>query len=167
MFRNIYKATISFNSNNWDVFSFGGSLQFGRDINRIGTPPTLGKGYNISANSTVKPSPRFRFTLNYNYTRLSDLNSNEEFFSGDIYRVSTRYHFTPKLYTRLIGEYDSFNDQLQFYPLVSYKANPFTKFYIGMTNYLTEFEQLNSGGFRDYRQTQRNFFVKFQYLIRS
>lgn len=167
MFRNIHKATISFNSNNWDAISFEGSFQFGRDINHIETPPILGKGYNISANSTIKPSPRFRFTLNYNYSKLSDLNSDEKFFSGDIYRLSTRYHFTPKLYTRLITEYDSFNDDFQFYPLVSYKANAFTKFYMGMTNYLSEFDQLDSGGFRDYRQTQRQFFVKFQYLMRN
>lgn len=166
MFRNIYRGIISFNSNTWDAFSFGGRLGFGREVNRTENP-VLGKGYNISADATVKPTPRFQFTMNYNYSKLSALDRPEIFYSGDIYRLNLRYHFTPKLYTRLISEYDSFNEEFQFYPLVSYKANPFTKFYIGMTNYITEFDQSGTGGFRNYHETSRQFFVKFQYLIRS
>ncbi len=166
MFRNIYRGTISFNSNTWDAFSFGGSLEYGRDINRTENP-VLGKGYNVSANATIKPTPRFQFTMDYNYSRLSEPDGSETFYSGDIYRLNLRYHFTPKLYTRLISEYDSFNEEFQFYPLVSYKANPFTKFYIGMTSYITNFDEPGTSGFRNYHQTSRQFFVKFQYLIRS
>jgi len=167
MFRDIFRGTIAFRSNTLDMFSFGASLEAGRDIHRTSNPPVLGKGFNFTADATMKPTPRFRFKLDYSYSRLSDLDGTETFYTGDIYRINTRYHFTPKLYTRLIGEYNSFNDQIHIYPLVSYKANPFTKFYAGMTNYLTEFEQSGSGGFRDYQQTERQFFVKFQYLIRN
>ena len=166
LFRNIYRGTISFNSNTWDAFSFGGSLEIGRDINRTANP-VLGTGYSISGNVTIKPTPRFRLTFNYNYSTLSELDGSETFYSGDIYRLNARYHFTSKWYTRLISEYDSFNDEIQLYPLVSYKANPFTKFYIGVTSYVTEFNQSGAGGFRDYKETSRQFFVKFQYLIRS
>jgi hypothetical protein len=166
MFRNIYRGTISFNSDTWDAFSFGASLGMGRDIYRSENP-TLGTGYNISADATIKPTPRFRLTMDYSYSKLSERDGSETFYAGDIYRLNTRYHFTPKLYTRLITEYDSFNDQLQLYPLLSYKANPFTKCYIGMTSYITEFDQSGTGGFRNYHQTSRQFFVKFQYLIRS
>lgn len=166
MFRNINRGMLSFNSETSDMFSFGGNLEVGRDINRTETPE-LGRGYNISADATIKPTPRFQLTMDYNYSKLSKLDGSETFYSGDIYRLNTRYHFTPKLYTRLISEYDSFNDEFQVYPLVSYKANPFTKFYMGMTSYVTEFDHSSTGGFRDYRQTRREFFVKFQYLIRS
>ncbi len=166
MFRNIHRGTISFSSNTWDAFSFGVSAEAGRDIYRT-EDPTLGRGYNISADATVKPTPRFQLTMDYSYSKLSERDGSETFYAGDIYRLNTRYHFTPKLYTRLITEYDSFSDEFQVYPLLSYKANPFTKFYIGMTSYMTDFEFSNTGGFRDYRQTSREFFVKFQYLIRS
>lgn len=166
MFRNINRGTISFNSETWDAVNFGARLEVGRDINRSNTPE-LGRGYNISADATIKPTPRFQLTADYSYSKLSSLDGSETFYSGDIYRLNTRYQFTPKIYTRLISEYDSFNDEFQFYPLFSYKANPFTKFYIGMTSYVTEFNQSSTGGFRDYRQTRREFFVKFQYLIRS
>jgi len=166
MFSNIYRGTISFSSNTWDVFSFGSSLEFGRNVNRSGTP-SLGKGYSFSADATLKPTPRFRMTLDYNYSKLSALDSGETFYSGDIYRLNTRYNFTKKLFLRFITEYDSFNDQIQFYPLFYYKANAFTKFYIGMTNYVTDFDPSINNGFRDFRQTNREFFIKFQYLIRS
>ncbi|TYP93476.1 Carbohydrate family 9 binding domain-like [Fodinibius salinus] len=166
MFRKINRLTISFNSNTWNVFSFGGRFEVGRDINRT-TNPELGKGYSISGNVTIKPTSRFRLTMDYNYSTLSDLDGPQTFYSGNIYRLNSRYHFTSKLYTRLISEYNSFRDELQIYPLVSYKANPFTKFHIGVTSYITEFNQSGAGGFRGYKETSRQFFVKFQYLIRS
>lgn len=166
MFRNIYRGTISFNSNTWDVFSFGSSFEIGRNINRSGTP-TLGKGYSFSADATLKPTERFQMTLDYNYSKLSDIDTDQTFYSGDIYRLNTRYNFSRKLFLRFISEYDSFNEQIQFYPLFYYKANAFTKFYIGMTNYITDFDTSINNGFRDYRQTSREFFIKFQYLIRS
>lgn len=166
MFNNLHRGTISFSSNTWDAFSFGGRFEYGRDINRTAAP-TLGLGYNVSAEITIKPTPRFRMTLDYNYSKLSEENGSETYYKGDIYRMNTRYNFTKKLFARLISEYNSFSDEFQVYPLVYYKANAFTKFYIGMTSYVTEFDHSSTGGFRGYRQTSREFFVKFQYLIRS
>ena len=166
MFRNLYRGTISFSSNTWEIFSFGSRLEIGRNINRAGTP-RLGKGYNFSADATLKPTPRFSMTLDYSYSKLSAVDTGETFYSGDIYRLNTRYNFTKKLFLRFITEYDSFNEQIQFYPLFYYKANAFTKFYFGMTNYITDFDTSINNGFRDYRQTSREFFIKFQYLIRS
>lgn len=167
MFRNIYRGTISFSSNTYDTFSFGGSFEYGRNINRSQVP-TLGVGYNISADATVKPTPRFRMTLNYNYSKLSEDGGDQTYYSGDIYRLNTRYNFTKRLFARLITEYNSFSEEVQIYPLLYYKANAFTKFYIGMTSYHTDFYDNSANrSYWGFRQTQREFFVKFQYLIRS
>lgn len=167
MFRNIYRGTISFSSNTYDSFSFGGSFEYGRNINRSQVP-TLGVGYNISADATVKPTPRFRMTLNYNYSKLSEDGGGQTYYSGDIYRLNTRYNFTKRLFARLITEYNSFSEEVQIYPLLYYKANAFTKFYIGMTSYHTDFyDDSANRSYWGFRQTQREFFVKFQYLIRS
>ncbi|MBN2732637.1 MAG: hypothetical protein JXR26_09425, partial [Balneolaceae bacterium] len=87
------------------------------------------------------------------------------YYSGDIIRLTSRYNFSRRLFARIITQYDSFREQIQVYPLVYYKTNPFTKFYIGMTDYLSRYDE--AGGFEGYRETNRQFFVKFQYLIRS
>lgn len=167
MFRNIYRGTISFSSNTWDAFSFGGSFEYGRNINRSSSNPTLGIGYNISANATLKPTPRFQLGFDYDYSKLSAEKGNETYYKGDIYRVNTRYNFSKRIFARLITEYNSFNSEVQVYPLFYYKANAFTKFYIGMTSYQREFSNTINDGFRGYHQTHREFFVKLQYLIRS
>jgi hypothetical protein len=61
----------------------------------------------------------------------------------------------------LIVEYDDFDKNLSVEPLLSYKINPFTIFYVG-----------SSHGYHDYdipdRQltnTRQQFFLKFQYLF--
>ena len=167
MFRNILRGTISFDSNTYDAFNYGASFEYGRNVNRSQSP-TVGIGYNIELDATVKPTPRFRMTLNYNYSRLSENGGDELYYSGDIYRLNTRYNFSRRWFARLITEYNSFSEEVQIYPLLYFKANAFTKFYIGMTSYHTDFyDDSANRSYWGYRQTQREFFVKFQYLIRS
>lgn len=110
---------------------------------------------------------RLELNLSYDYSTLSSYSNDQNFYNGDIFRMTGRYNFTKKLFARLITQYNSFNDQIQVYPLVYYKANPFTKFYIGMTDYMNHFDESGPNGFNGYKETDRQFFVKFQYLIRS
>lgn len=165
-FTSMNRMMINARTNPMDGLSFGGHLDFGKYVYRAENPQ-LGEGYNISAYATVKPTSRLELNLNYRYSTLSSKASGQKFFSGDIYRMTGRYNFTKNLFSRLIAQYNSFNEQIQIYPLLYYKLNPFTKFYIGMTDYLNHFNQSGPNGFRGYRETDRQFFIKFQYLIRS
>jgi hypothetical protein len=72
------------------------------------------------------------------------------------------YQFTPEIFLRVIGQYDQFNKAIDFYPLLSYKLNPFTIFYAGSTYDLSDF-----GSPFGVRQTARQYFLKLQYLLRS
>lgn len=163
-FTNMQRLMVDVNTRPIESLSLGGHVGFGKYVNRAANP-ALGEGYNISAEATVKPTARLQFEFSYAYSTLSSANSGEKYYSGNIMRLTSRYNFSRKLFARLITQYDSFQEQIQVYPLVYYKANPFTKFYIGMTDYLDRYEEV--GGFNGYRQTNRQFFVKFQYLIRS
>lgn len=165
-FTKMNRLMIDVSTNPLNELSLSGHVDFGKYVNRQENP-TLGEGYNISADATVKPTSRLKMSLSYNYSTLSAANGEEEYFSGDIYRLNGNYNFSKKLFARVITQYNSFNEQLQIYPLVYYKANPFTKFYIGMTDYLNHFDQPDLNGFRGFKETNRQFFVKFQYLIRS
>jgi hypothetical protein len=166
LFTGMNRLMIDVSTNPLNELSLSGHLDFGKYVNRQENP-TLGEGYNFSVDATVKPTSRLKMSLSYNYSKLTAANGPAEYFSGDIYRLNGNYNFSKKLFARLITQYNSFNEQLQIYPLVYYKANPFTKFYIGMTDYLNYFDQPAPNGYTGFKETNRQFFVKFQYLIRS
>ncbi|HKJ44566.1 MAG TPA: sugar-binding protein [Balneolales bacterium] len=163
-FTKLNRIMFNLNSNALNAFSFGGHFETGHYIYRADKPKT-GHGYSVSANATFKPTPRLHLSLDYSYSTLSSLDNKTNYYSGDIFRLNSRYNFSRKLFARFITQYDSFNKQIQVYPLVYYKLNPFTIFYAGMTDYMDNFNEPN--GFNGYKQTNREFFVKFQYLIRS
>ncbi|MGK7369826.1 MAG: hypothetical protein ACNS64_06395, partial [Candidatus Halalkalibacterium sp. M3_1C_030] len=165
-FTGMNRMMVNVNTNPLNALSLNGHIDFGEYVNRRDNP-TLGEGYNISGSVTVKPTPRLEMDFSYRYSTLSSVDGSENYFSGDIYRFNGNYNFSKRLFTRLIVQYDSFGKQLQFYPLLYYKANPFTKFYIGMTDYMNYYDQPEPNGYRGFKQTDRQFFVKFQYLIRS
>lgn len=160
-FTKVHRAMINLNSNFSSAISLGGGLQFGRFIYRA-DQPSLGHGYNLSLSSTIRPTPRLNLDLSYNYSRLSSLHTDSLYYKGDIIRLKGVYNFTSKLFVRFITQYDSFNKQLQIYPLVYYKLNPFTIFYAGVTSYMH-----NYGDPYGFQKVNRQFFIKFQYLFRE
>ncbi len=164
-FTKMNRVTMSLNSSPLNELSFGANLEMGRNIYRT-DDPVLGYLYRASADATVKPSPRLNLSLSYSHSTLESLDDDTNYYSGNIYRLTGKYNFSRKLFLRLISQYNSFNERLQVYPLLYYKHNPFTKFYIGMTDNLQKYNQPGPAGVNGFRQTQREFFVKFQYLIR-
>ena len=160
MFKNLHQFHIGMHSNPTNFFSFGGHLGLGRYIYH--DEASIGKGYNISLGVRIKPTPRLNLHFSYDFSKLSSVSTGKRYYSGDITRLVGMYNFTKRLFVRMISQYDTFNKQIQIYPLVYYKVNPFTIFYAGMTNYSSDF-----GSPYGYRLTNREFFVKFQYLIRK
>ena len=134
---------------------------FGRFIRRS-ADPEMGKGHDISLAATLRPTSRLQVDLSYSRARLSSVASGRLFYDGYISRVVGIYQFTPEIFLRVIGQYDQFNKAIDFYPLLSYKLNPFTIFYAGSTYDLSDF-----GAPFGIRQTARQYFLKFQYLVRS
>jgi len=139
--------------------SFEGS--FGRFIRRSNNPE-MGRGHDISLTATVRPTSRLQVELMFSRARLSSVASGELFYDGYVSRVMGIYQFTPEFFLRVIGQYDQFNKAIDFYPLLSYKLNPFTIFYAGSTYDLTDF-----GSPFGIKQTARQYFLKLQYLLRS
>ncbi|MCX6133106.1 MAG: hypothetical protein NTU47_04750 [Ignavibacteriales bacterium] len=141
------------------TLSFEG--EFGRFIRRSDFPQ-MGTGHNINVTATLRPTSRLQVDLSYSRARLSSVASGELFYDGYITRVMGIYQFTPELFLRVIGQYDHFNKGIDFYPLFSYKLNPFTIFYAGSTYALSDF-----GSPFGFKQTARQYFLKLQYLLRS
>ncbi len=143
------------------MLQISADFQLGRFIHRADTPG-VGTGHVISATVVLKPFPPLEADLSYSRSRLRDIQSRELWFDGSISRFVGIYHFTADLFLRLIGQYDQFNRAIEIDPLVSYKVNPFTMFYVGSTHSLTQFDEPFG-----VRQTARQYFLKLQYLWRD
>jgi hypothetical protein len=103
---------------------------------------------------TVEPSLIF--------SSLDRHDTGEEIFSGWILRTRNTLSFSRQLFLRLVLQYDDFDQQFNVEPLVTYKLNPFTLFYIGSTQVYRELP-----GQRDeLTPVERQYFAKFQYLFR-
>ena len=97
----------------------------------------------------------------YRFSTLKRQDNDVELFKGFIYRSRINYQFTRELFLRLILQYNDFDDNFDIDPLLSYKLNPFTIFYIGSTYDYTDVDDSNN-----LTLSSRQFFMKFQYLFR-
>ena len=85
--------------------------------------------------------------------------------------------FSRELSLRLVTQYDDFRERWDFDPLITYKLNPFTLFYVGTTYDYERLYDLNEAGrayvdvdngdtgYEHTRLTSRQFFMKLQYLF--
>lgn len=97
---------------------------------------------------------------------LSSPDGNEWYIGGDIYRWNEKYNFSKRLFAHLITQYNSFDEQLQAHLLMYYNDNPFTKFYIGMTDYLNHSDRQSPNGIAGCKEINCRYFMKFQYQVR-
>jgi hypothetical protein len=122
----------------------------------------VGTGHNINLTAQIRPTSQLQIELSYSRARLSSVATGELFYDGYIARTVGIYQFTSELFLRVIGQYDQFDKPIDFYPLFSYKLNPYTIFYVGSTYSLSDF-----GSPYGIKQTARQYFLKLQYLIRT
>ena len=133
----------------------------GREIARFLDDPEVGRQFGIFAGLRFRPTQRLAVNPSFEFASLHDLETDEEFFSGYIIRTLTSFQFTRELSTRLVVQYNDFSGQLDVEPLVSYRLNPFSIFYVGSTHDFVDFD-----GPYGLTETGRQIFFKFQYLIR-
>ncbi|MCI0694308.1 hypothetical protein L0337_20155 [candidate division KSB1 bacterium] len=123
--------------------------------------PVLGRGADFQAWATIKPMQRLIIQPEYSYSKLN-YPDGRNIFRGYILRTRVNYQFTRELFLRLITQYNDFSRGFNVEPLLSYKLNAFTIFYIGSTHQYLDLDPNRN----DLTQTSRQFFMKFQYLVR-
>jgi hypothetical protein len=163
-FRDVYfpgirRFEIDINSNFSDPLTLGTWISIGRTIARNETPPVLGRSLEYSFWATFKPMSNFIIVPEYSHARMKHPDGHV-IFDGYIFRTRFNYQFTRELMTRLVVQYDDFDNNFDIEPLLNYKLNPFTIFYIGSTHAYEKFD-----GYDGMTQTQQQFFLKFQYLV--
>lgn len=158
-----YTRTNFWISSNFSERVTGGfEVGHGESIYRPGEPPVLGTGTFAGLWASVKPIDRLTIEPSVSY---QDLRSpdDEELYAGYIARTRFQLQFTRELSLRLVTQYVDFGDgQVSIEPLLMYRLNPFSIFYVGMTDRYADF-----GDDFGYAETDRQFFVKLQYLLRT
>ncbi len=140
--------------------ALGFNLTHGRIIARLVDPPVLGRGTNYSVSATLQLWERLVVRPYLEYSRL-DYPDGGEIYSGFVTRTRINYQFSREWFLRLIVQYDDFDRSLSIEPLLSYKLNPFTIFYLGSSHGLQE-----PGGDGDWTSIGHQYFLKLQYLLR-
>lgn len=151
--------------------SGGVYTRLGRSVVRDRDDPRLGDELSWGVWTTLRLIPQLRFDGTFDKFSLTEIDDGPEIFDTYVTRGKLSFQFTKSLFLRVVGEYVEDNRSWQIDPLLSYKLNPFTVFFLGSSHSFDEFKddpdtpgtQIADEG---YRQTKRLFFVKFQYLFR-
>jgi len=157
------RFSLNLNVNTHNSLTWGGYLSLGKYIVR-NDEPYIGWGYNLELWQTIKPVDRITLENNWNYFEIAKNFGGEKLFAGYIFRNKSTLQIDKNLSLRLITQYNSFSGNFNFNPLVSYKLNPFSIFYVGSTYNYDDIENVN--GVPHYVLSGRQFFLKFQYLWR-
>ena len=149
----------------------GGNTRWGHSVVRDTADPRLGDEFTWGTYVQLRPTSQLRFDGNFDKFTLHELGGGPEIFNTYVARGRLSFQFTKSLFLRVIGQYVDDARALDVDPLLSYKINPFTVFFVGsshsFSDHVYDSDSDSNLPFADgYRQTQRLFFVKFQYLFR-
>jgi hypothetical protein len=149
-----------------EALSGGFYWKLGRSVVRSVDVPYLGHERVLEVWGTVKPSSRLSSTFDFTHARMDSTSGGNNVYNGYIFRNRLAYQFSRRFFMRLVTQYNDFNHRFEVDPLFSYKINPFTVFYIGSTHDFEKFKGSDYEGDPGYKQTDRQFFAKIQYLFR-
>lgn len=133
-------------------------------------PPVLGDGVHVDLFGTIKLGQQVVVEPTLAFSNLYRKDNGAEIFEGYVLRTRVSYQITRELFLRLVLQQDDFYGQFDVEPLVSYKLNPFTIFYIGgSTSYLDYDHRSLDPAMRTgdgFEPSQWQWFFKLQYLYR-
>lgn len=167
MIEGIHRWQTDFDTEFSKRVSFGTYTRLGHSVVRERDDPRLGDEWSWGAWLTLRPSAQLRFDGTFDSFELNELDGGPNIVNTYVTRGKLSFQFTRNLFLRVVGEYIEDGKSFQADPLLSYKINPFTVFFLGSSHSFSDHDDETAISFQDgYRQTDRLFFVKFQYLFR-
>lgn len=158
-FDDMFEWFVFARSNAFDRVQGGFFFERGDDIARNLDVPAVGEGTFLEVFATLKPIDRLTIEPSVRWSKLEV--DGDEVFDGYIFRARTSFNLTRRLFGRVVLQYDEFDDAFDVEPLVTYRINPFTLFYVGSTSTFQRYEEPRE----QFAETQRQFFAKVQYLF--
>ncbi len=161
-FDGIWLAHTCFRTQPWEALRFGANFDYGHRIAR--NYLVMGTETNYGVWADIKPVSRLLFAVNYRRIFSDDLETGERLFSQSIFRLRTDLQMSRRFSFRLITQYNDRYRIWDFDPLLTYRVNSLSVFYIGSTYHYREYA-LTESSLEDWRLSSRQYFLKFQYLF--
>ena len=124
---------------------------------------TMGRETHLNAWVNLKPVDRLKLGATFDHARSDAIADGRRLFDGYIARTRLDLQVTRTWSVRLILQYDDFHRLWDADPLVTYRLNPFTIFYVGSTRRYGDFDG-NVDPVDGWRLIDRTYFLKAQYL---
>jgi hypothetical protein len=118
----------------------------------------------IGASLNLKPIDKFTIESTYDYIENSNIVSDELYFKGYITSTKLQYQANKELSMRLVLQYNDFSNSWDVDPLLTYRINSFTVFYLGSTYDYNQYDIENEDR-KEWAMSSRQFFMKLQYLV--
>jgi hypothetical protein len=123
----------------------------------------MGRQTNLDIWLDLKPFDRLILESRYDYARSEDRDTGEELFAGWVARTRVGFQMTRELSLRLVLQYDDFDRLWEADPLLTYRLNPFSIFYVGSTRDYLDYDDTRP--IAGWRLADRSYFLKLQYLF--
>ncbi|MAD50933.1 MAG: hypothetical protein CMC95_06515 [Flavobacteriales bacterium] len=120
--------------------------------------PATGNNLFIGTFNSFQITPQLTISPSFRYSQLKNKSDDSFYFRGYIARTEINYQFNNTLSFRLIGEFNEFEENFFYQPLLKWNPNPFTIFYIGGTNGYSILNTNNKYGIEN-----SQLYFKFQY----
>lgn len=176
-FNNIWSAHTCFHTQPWDALRLGGNINYGHRIAR--SHELMGKETSAGIWADVKLMDRFLINFSLSHITSNSLEDHEKksileddrlfnqlvFWSRFSLQISRE--FSIKLVAQYIDRYDREDGSGAYFdidPLITYRINSLTVFYLGATHDLRDMN-LNDGMLESLSLRDRQYFMKIQYLF--
>ena len=114
--------------------------------------------------ANIRPLDRLLISTSYNRIFSDDLHSGERLFSQSVLRTTLSFQLSSELSARFVTQYNDRYDAWEIDPLFTYRINPFSVLYVGSTHDYRDLT-MEEDGRVGWTLTDRQFFLKFQYLF--
>ena len=161
-FNGIWHFHTCFTTQPVGALQFGGNYNYGHRIARRDLVMGMETSYGTWAN--IRPLDRLLISTSYNRIFSDDLHSGERLFSQSVLRTTLSFQLSSELSARFVTQYNDRYDAWEIDPLFTYRINPFSVLYVGSTHDYRDLT-MEEDGRVGWTLTDRQFFLKFQYLF--
>ena len=154
-FDNHSDFTISFTGKLNPKTKIHSGINFNDEIIRYLSVPEVTWENNIWFYTEIKLSNQSNFSVGINYEEA------QEYYDGFLINARYTHSFTSKLSLRAKVQYSDFSNTWFIEPLLTYQPNAFSALYFGINDLLNTEDDM----FSNLTESERQLFVKFQYLF--
>ncbi|MFT5232469.1 MAG: hypothetical protein ACI9UK_000194 [Candidatus Krumholzibacteriia bacterium] len=159
----IYSNQVNVNLHPGEFVNGGFNFSYGRRIARRDL--VMGKETRYGGFLNLKPASWIIWQNDYDYVRSIDQVTNELLFSGYVARSRLNLQLSREWSARVIVQYNSFDQVWDVDPLLTWRLNPFTIFYVGSTRRYEDFSPATPIQDDNWHLSERSYFFKIQYLF--